>query len=178
MLKIVVNAILLGLLFALLSVLLVVVNILLLLNVILVAPFSQQFFRIVAAEVVTSWLALGKLYMQHVLKITYTVHADARLKEVEKAIIIANHQSMIDVVAFNQLAAKFNRQHELVFLAKNTFKYVPLVGWGAYLTGTNVYLRRNWTQDKSKLRDFFGKLLSSKRPFWLMFYPEGTRLTD
>ena len=180
-LRMAVNAILLVLLFTILTLWLVVVNVLLLLNLILVAPFSHHFFRIFAAEIATSWLVLGKFCLEHILKISYTVHADVSLREslqkIEKGILIANHQSMIDILVMNQLAAQFARQHERTWLAKNSFKYLPLLGWGAYLTGSNVYLRRNWTRDRSKLRESFANLLSSDRPFWLMFCPEGTRLT-
>ncbi|MDE3270150.1 MAG: lysophospholipid acyltransferase family protein [Pseudomonadota bacterium] len=181
MLKMGVNALLLLLLFVCMTLLLVVVNVLLLLNLLCVAPFSAHRSRAWAAEIATGWLRVGKFYMEHVLKISYRSHVDAKVQErlqaVQKGILIANHQSMIDILVMNQLAAQFSRQQELTWLAKNTFKYVPLLGWGAYLTGSNVYLKRDWDRDKSKLRESFDQLLVSERPFWLLFCPEGTRLT-
>ena len=170
------RAFLLGLLFLLLGLLLPVVNLLLLLNLLLVYPFSPNRCQCFAADIITSWMVVSRWYMQHVLGFTFVYQGDS-LQEVERAIFIANHQSMIDIVMFNWAAKKFKKQRNITWLAKNDFKYVPFLGWAAYLTRFSVFLHRDWQRDHSKLQKSFARLLALDRPFWLLFCPEGTRLT-
>ena len=42
----------------------------------------------------------------------------------------------------------------------------------------SVFLERNWEQDERKIKQAFDALKQRNLPFWLVSFPEGTRLTD
>ena len=58
-----------------------------------------------------------------------------------------------------------------------TLRYVPTVGW-SWAMNDYIFLERDWDKDKVTLTEGMNVLASHSRPFWLLLYPEGTRLSE
>ena len=95
----------------------------------------------------------------------------------KRAVVIANHQAMLDIPVIHRFAAEFGQGQNPRWLGKKSFKRVPLLGWGAELSGMMIWLHRDWARDQEGLQASLRELAAAPRPFWLCFFPEGTRMT-
>jgi len=142
---------------------------------IVILPFSRPLFRrlntIIAAGVWGYWSWL----LQNVAGTKVVVTGDP-IPRGEDAIVIANHQSMGDIVVVLCLAAPRARVGHLKWLVKDVIKYVPGVGWGMMFLDC-VFLKRNWNRDADTIRRVFSRIADNKLPVWLVSFPEGTRAT-
>ncbi|OFZ05450.1 MAG: hypothetical protein A2X97_11270 [Bdellovibrionales bacterium GWA1_52_35] len=82
---------------------------------------------------------------------------------------------MPDILLLLMLGAQKKQIGNLKWFAKNMIKYVPGVGWGMVFLDC-IFLKRNWAADRSLIQASFAKYLREKIPFWLILFPEGTRL--
>lgn len=158
-----------------LGVLLLGVNLSLLLNLLLY-PFSPSLYHRVGQLIPSRW----GCYACHLLATRFKfrfVYDGSDLSTMRRAVVIANHQSFFDVPVLFWLCSYSGQEVNFKWLAKDIFKHVPMLGWGAYLSGSCLFLRRDWERDKEKFPHFFRSLLATHRPFWLTFFPEGTRIT-
>mmetsp|Transcript_34726 Transcript_34726/g.136909 ORF Transcript_34726/g.136909 Transcript_34726/m.136909 type:complete len:165 (-) Transcript_34726:4558-5052(-) len=85
----------------------------------------------------------------------------------------------MDSVIMFCLARRSGRDGDLKFLAKRTLLLFPVYGLGAYFTQTCVFIKRTSEKAKKKFEKVFTRLHDPNvdRPFWLISYFEGTRLT-
>ena len=60
--------------------------------------------------------------------------------------------------------------------AKESLKYVPILGWAGRLAD-NVYLARNLEKERSRMKNNLSELVGYPSPIWLFLFPEGTRFT-
>ena len=158
-----------------LAVLLLGVNLALLLNMLLY-PFSPSLHRRVGQLVPLRWVCYACHLLAKHFKFRF-VYTGPDLNTLRRTVVIANHQSFFDITILFWLAGSCRQEVNLKWLAKDIFKHVPMVGWGAYLSGSCLFLHRNWVRDKGRLPYLFRYLLATRRPFWLTFFPEGTRIT-
>ncbi len=98
------------------------------------------------------------------------------MKTHENAIVIANHQSMADIVVLIFAAKRVDMVGHMKWLVKDVVKYVPGVGWGMLFLDC-IFLKRNWAKDEKSVRETFGRVVKNKLPVWLVSFPEGTRAT-
>ena len=94
----------------------------------------------------------------------------------ENALVIANHQQMPDINFLMAYARTKDRLGDLKWFAKSAIKYVPGVGWGMWFLDC-PFVDREWSRDRASIERTFERLRSGKAPFWLITFPEGTRLT-
>ncbi len=94
----------------------------------------------------------------------------------ENAFVISNHRWGVDFIVYWMLAARKGRLGCLKLMAKDWLKFFPGFGWGGYLLDF-VFLKRDWQQDQSTIRETFHRLKTRDLPFWLLSHVEGTRLT-
>ena len=94
----------------------------------------------------------------------------------ETAIVVANHQSMTDTMVMLCFAEDHKLTNDIKFMAKNELRYVPVFGW-AIVFADFVMLRRDWAKDEAKITATFARFQKTADPFWLLMFPEGTRLT-
>jgi len=73
------------------------------------------------------------------------------------------------------IADRKKRVADLKWFAKNAIKFVPGVGWGMAFLDC-IFLNRNWADDRSRIQASFKKYQKEKIPFWLVLFPEGTRI--
>ncbi|KNC47686.1 1-acylglycerol-3-phosphate acyltransferase [Thecamonas trahens ATCC 50062] len=100
---------------------------------------------------------------------------DAILVPGESALVMANHVFALDWWAIMRLGVRIRSAGWLVFLAKDSVKYIPVVGWVVAMAG--VLLRRSWDLDAARLFAAFRAAGAAGQPVWLMCHPEGTRMS-
>jgi len=81
-------------------------------------------------------------------------------------VIVANHQSLADIVVLYQLRAQFK------WVAKESLFSIPFLGWCLGLC-KHISLKRN---DRSSIRDVYREAIHYLRSgMSVLFFPEGTR---
>lgn len=93
----------------------------------------------------------------------------------EDAIVMANHQSVIDIPLLWVWGLPTRRNGKMKWFVKDSFKYIPGPGWGLKFTHA-LYVKRNWAKDVDSIRKTFKILREGDIPFWVVIFPEGTRL--
>ena len=94
----------------------------------------------------------------------------------ENAILIANHQSMSDVLVLLCFAWRCGRVGDIKWFVKDIIKYVPGPGWGMWLLGC-VFLKRDWRRDQTGIQRRFRDFRLNQIPVFLVSFLEGTRRT-
>ena len=92
----------------------------------------------------------------------------------ESALVLANHVCAFDWFSVMRLGVRTQSAGWLVILAKESIRYIPVVGWAVAMAG--VMLRRSWDLDSTRLYRAFRSAGSAQQPVWLMIHPEGTRM--
>lgn len=140
-----------------------------------VRPFSRPAFRRVnrwcARSIWGAWVLLVERIHGDRLVIT-----GDRPPSRENAIVIANHQSMVDIMVLLCLAWRCQRLGHLKFFAKKAVKYVPGPGWGMQFLDC-VFVDRDWTRDRARIESVFARFRLEKIPIFLVSFLEGTRIT-
>ncbi len=154
---------------------LLLVNIALLLNG-LTLLFSRHLFQQLGASIPQVWCCFCLFCLKKYLNFSFTCDTPD-LSRIARALVAGNHQSMLDIAVLYCLADKFGKGRHPRWLGKNALKYTPLLGWGALLSGTMIFLRRDWARDREGLQASLCTLVKAQHPFWLCIFPEGTRLT-
>lgn len=162
------------LVFTVLTVTILIVNVGLLLTVV-IRPFSRDKALKVAEFLGSSWWALcHHLASLHGMKYLYS---GDELPQEEEAIVVANHQTMADVLPLFALGIKQKRLSAMKYFAKEELKWVPGVGGGLVFMEM-LLVSRNWERDAERVRRVFARQVQRKgQPFWLVIFPEGTRFT-
>lgn len=138
-------------------------------------PFSHAFYdqyNTFCASLVWGWWAWG---VQKLVGVKVIVHGDP-IPLRENAIVMANHQSMSDVLILLCLGLQAKQLAHTKWLVKDALKWVPFLGWGMYLAGC-IFLKRDWAKDEQNIKRTFARYAESSRRFWVISFPEGTRLT-
>lgn len=93
------------------------------------------------------------------------------LKDANSAIIVANHESALDIPV---LAA--NLPIQIRFMAKKSLFLIPIFGWSLKLGGHIPIDRRNRRKTVNSIDRFADRIFS--RGYSLAVFPEGTRSVD
>lgn len=144
-------------------------------STLLVLPFSAPLFRNLNRFFVASWAKSMALMMRYTS--CTQVHFEGDFIDFgENAIVIPNHQSMVDIMMTIKLAENAGRLGDIKQFAKDILKWVPGIGWGMFFVD-GIFLKRDWTRDAGTIFKTFERLRNHKMPFWVINYPEGTRIT-
>ncbi|AET38472.1 1-acylglycerol-3-phosphate O-acyltransferase SLC1 Ecym_2773 [Eremothecium cymbalariae DBVPG len=84
------------------------------------------------------------------------------------AVFVSNHQSELDILVLGKIFVP-----GCTVTAKESLKWVPLLGWFMYLSGTVFLNRSNREKSVGTLKSALESLKRDKRALWI--YPEGTR---
>jgi len=95
----------------------------------------------------------------------------------EHAIVIMNHKYDIDWLMGWIMAERHGVLGSSKVYAKNSLKYVPLVGTTWWFT-ESIFLKRNYDSDKKTMEKSHAALQSYPSPFWMLLFCEGTRFTE
>jgi len=95
----------------------------------------------------------------------------------EHAIVVMNHKYDIDWLMGWIMADRHGVLGSSKVYAKNSLKYVPLVGTTWWFT-ESIFLKRNYDSDKRTMERSHAALQSYPSPFWMLLFCEGTRFTE
>ncbi len=141
----------------------------------LVKPFSKALFRSANRKLASFYWSILVLLMDKVYRVKILWHCDV-LPVGEDAIIIANHQTGVDIMPLLALAQKSQRIGDMKFFVKEVFKYIPGPGWGMIFLDC-IFLKRRWMADRRRIKATFQRFSRDEIPLWLNIFPEGTRYT-
>ena len=150
------------------------INLLQLLSLV-VLPFSRRAFRAVnrwCADTWWGWCVTGAELIYGV-RVIFTGD-DVPMRE--NALLIANHQQMPDITAIMKFCKTKDRLGDMKYFVKKQLKWVPGMGWGMQFLDC-LFIDRDWTSDREKIRCTFDRLVSAKVPVHLVSFVEGTRFT-
>ncbi|WP_141732696.1 lysophospholipid acyltransferase family protein [Oligoflexus tunisiensis] len=97
-----------------------------------------------------------------------------RLPYDENALVLANHQSAVDIVVQLIVGRVYNRLGDMKFFVKDVLKWVPGPGWGMVFLEC-IFMKRNWSEDRARVVEQLRKFQKDRVPVWVNIYPEGTR---
>ena len=115
------------------------------------------------------------LWSKHVFQVDFVFSGDD-LPQGENTLVVANHQSMADILVLMPLARRQARLGDMKWFAKDIIKYFPGVGWGMLFLDC-LFLKRDWMADRSRIDQTFSKIRDHGVPFWVISFSEGTRRT-
>ncbi|KTD11251.1 acyltransferase [Legionella jamestowniensis] len=150
--------------------------------------FPNRHWKILCTKWVDSiaslWNAINNTYINRMQKITWEVNGLENLSRKNWYLIIANHQSWLDIVVLQRL---FNRKVPVLkFFIKDQLKWVPLLGFAWWAMGCPFMKRysKDYLERKPHKK---GKDLQATRkatelfkhtPAAVMSFVEGTRFTS
>ncbi len=142
---------------------------------VLIRPFSPSAFREVnrwfARFIWGFWVVMAERQVGIEMRFT-----GDPIERSENAVLIANHQSMADVMALLAYGWRAARLGDMKWFVKDVIKWVPGPGWGMVFLDC-IFLKRNWTQDREEIDRLFGKFKKEGIPIFLTSFLEGTRFT-
>ena len=139
-----------------------------------VYPFSPARFRAINRWCARSIWGIWVLQAEFQAKMDICFRGDD-IPQRESAILVANHQTMADILLLICFAWRCRRLGDLKFFVKDALKYVPGVGWGMLFLDC-VFVKRNWTRDRASIDALFSKFRAKNIPIFLVSFLEGTRL--
>ncbi|HYX38745.1 MAG TPA: 1-acyl-sn-glycerol-3-phosphate acyltransferase [Oligoflexus sp.] len=141
----------------------------------IVKPFSKPLFRTINRRLAHTYWTLLVWLLDKVYRVRFEWHSE-ELPLREDAILIANHQTAVDVMPLFALAERCGRIGDMKFFVKEVFKYIPGPGWGMIFLDC-IFLKRRWMADRRRIKATFERFRAEKIPLWLNIFPEGTRYT-
>ncbi len=94
----------------------------------------------------------------------------------ENAFVVANHQSVVDVLVLICLAWRLRRLGDVKWFVKDIVRYIPGFGFGMQMLDC-VFVKRDWTKDVDHIQRLFEKYRANDIPMFLVSFLEGTRKT-
>lgn len=141
---------------------------------IVLRPFSMTSFRACNRALAASWWGMAVTLWKAIgVEVAYSGDSIPRR---ENAVVFSNHQCMPDILIQLDFARRQGMLENLKWMAKAPLRKLPGIGWGLSFLDT-VFLRRTWADDEANIRATFARITENRLPFWLMIFPEGTRLT-
>jgi len=130
----------------------------------IVLPFDRQRF-------VTHWLLVYQAIVLSSLIPIWKTYVEGREKAVRGTtyVIIANHQSILDILLINYLRYRFR------WISKIENTRIPVLGWYLRMAGY-ITVNRGNDESKAEMLEKSGKCLN--QGISIMIFPEGTRSAD
>ncbi|EPR79148.1 1-acyl-sn-glycerol-3-phosphate acyltransferase [Spraguea lophii 42_110] len=90
----------------------------------------------------------------------------------KRSIIISNHITNYDWIFLMLVLRELDKYDELRIILKESLAKIPIFGYGMKCFKF-IFLKRNWSEDKNKLREGIGNL-KDKLKYNVLIFPEGT----
>jgi len=159
----------------------IVINCIQLLTYLVVRPFHLAFYR--KLNICLAWFhwsqltVLAEWWSGTDCQLVIEDGEDVSKIGKEHAIIIMNHKYDIDWLMGWIMAERHGVLGSSKVYAKNSLKYVPLVGTTWWFT-ESIFLKRNYDSDKRTMEQSHAALQTYPSPFWMLLFCEGTRFTE
>src|SRR3989338_6319603 len=131
-----------------------------------VLPFAPKFFRRWNRFVANAWWAACDLWAEK-LNETQVIFSGDELPIKENAIVILNHQGLVDIPVVFRLARRKKRLGDMKWFVKDILKYVPGIGWGMLFLDC-LFVKRNWLSGQNLIKKDFEKNIRYQMPCWGM----------
>ncbi|KAM7528935.1 hypothetical protein LguiB_032345 [Lonicera macranthoides] len=144
---------------------------------IFVRPFSKNTFNRINIKLMDIF---NLFTMPLISGLKVQLHTDMETFELlgkEHAVMMSNHRHFFDFFVLSILAQYFSSCGRTFLVAKDSTKFIPILGWLGLFSGT-IFLKRDWTQDERHLELHAQSKKDFPEKFWLYFFVEGTRLTS
>lgn len=158
-------------------------NVIPILSMLFISPiFSGVHQFILTRMAKMAWLAIyGYAHVMGGMQPVY--YGDIELiktKHNGSKILMSNHVSMTDSVVIFSLAGHLGEEAHIRAYAKKSLAYQPVIGWFWWMLNF-IFLKRDYEKDKKKIQAQLKSLVEKAKQystgnFWLMIFPEGTRL--
>ncbi|XP_024376846.1 1-acyl-sn-glycerol-3-phosphate acyltransferase 2 [Physcomitrium patens] len=155
------------------------INILQLLSVLFILPFSRRAYRVVnmiMMEVLWSELIWLLDWWANVKVKVYTPKESWEHLGKEHALLICNHRSDIDWLVGWIIAQRLGCLGGTRAVMKKSTKFLPVIGWSMWFS-EYVFLSRDWAKDEKVLKNGYSSLKGFPRTLWVALFVEGTRFT-
>eukprot|EP00049_Salpingoeca_infusionum_P001263 m.46777 g.46777 ORF g.46777 m.46777 type:complete len:380 (-) comp10941_c0_seq3:314-1453(-) len=141
---------------------------------VLTLPLPSRVMTAIDGWLYAQYQRLTMFVMRDMAHTKYILHGDLPRAE-DNVILVSNHQCTVDWLVAHTVAEAVNGIGRVRFILKNSLKFIPLYGWYWRLHGF-IYVRKSWSDDADRLRDRLQQLNDSGLPYWVVLYPEGTRI--
>jgi lysocardiolipin and lysophospholipid acyltransferase len=142
----------------------------------LLLPISLSVYRRWIDYFLALWYHFPAALIELVYRVRVRVCGD--LQKVQgPCLIVLNHRTRFDWLFFWSYIVRMGTPHKHKIVLKDILKRVPGFGW-AMQACQFIFLTRDWTKDKKVLSDNLGYITSRGYPIQLLFFPEGTDLSD
>jgi 1-acyl-sn-glycerol-3-phosphate acyltransferase len=141
----------------------------------LLLPFSRRACRAVTRWCADTWWG----WCVSAAELAYGVRIEITGDDVpprENALLIVNHQQMVDIPVLMKLARTKGRLGDMKYFIKREFKWFPGMGWGLQMLDA-VFVARDWAADRERISRTFARLVDGRVPMYLVSFSEGTRFT-
>jgi 1-acyl-sn-glycerol-3-phosphate acyltransferase len=142
----------------------------------IIKPISRSLFRSLNRHLAHFYWSILVWLLEKVYRVRIEWHSE-ELPSREDVILIANHQTAVDVMPLFALAERCGRIGDMKFFVKEVFKYIPGPGWGMVFLDC-IFLKRRWMADRRRIKATFERFRAERIPLWLNIFPEGTRYTS
>lgn len=88
----------------------------------------------------------------------------------ESAILVANHVEWTDFYLIQALAIRTGMLGRCRWFAKNTLRWVPVLGWGLMVMGMPL-VSRKWSEDKQEMERLFSGIKTGRWPICMHCFP-------
>jgi 1-acyl-sn-glycerol-3-phosphate acyltransferase len=105
------------------------------------------------------------------------VLAGDELPNGESAILVANHVEWSDFYLIQALAIRTGMLGRCRWFAKNTLRWVPVLGWGLMVMGMPL-VSRKWSEDKDEMERLFSGIKNGRRPICMNLCRNGESRRD
>lgn len=122
----------------------------------------------------TEWLhltvAYGCIFFPHPIYVAYKKQVLMR----KRCLVVSNHISNYDWLMVLIVLQKLNMYDDVRILIKDQLSSLPIFGRAMSSFGY-IFVKRNWKQDSTILKDAL-KFLQKEKQFFFLIFPEGTIL--
>jgi len=159
----------------------ILINLLQLLLLITLRPLSLSIYR--KANITLAWLHWSQLiflsewWSGSECTVVYEKGTDIDEIGHEHGMVIMNHKYDIDWLMGWMVAEHFRVLGATKVYAKNSLKFVPLIGSTWWFT-ESIFLKRNYDSDRRTMEKSHEALQTYPSPFWILLFCEGTRFTQ
>ena len=132
-----------------------------------IALLTFPFSALMRYRIIAWWARLNLLALRHICRIDFRVVGAAQLPA-QTCVVLSKHQSAWETIAFQVI---FPPQ---VYVIKRELLWIPFFGWGLAMVSPIAIDRKAGPRAVKQM------LLQGKdrlaRGFWVIIYPEGTRM--
>ncbi|KAJ8904662.1 hypothetical protein NDN08_001180 [Rhodosorus marinus] len=142
-----------------------------------ILPFDRHLFRSISTWLGSGFMIAGPFLLEDWGGCKFSAYGEQAPPD-SKVLIVVNHGTDMDWAGGLSYLARLGEPFPggAKAIAKDTLMYIPIFGWLTYFLEF-MYVKRDWESDKKTLTKQANQLGTSRLPFYLCLFPEGTRKT-